>query len=300
MQQIINVLTPYATVISSILSIAVLGLVLQISLQIRSAYRERISAAQERNNVLEERLKFSEDRFKQMVGVALGIKELDGKPDKGVHIHDIGDGFSGNIAGNKIQEGTSIPDSVNKLWDHIDHKLSILQTKLELNEERVEKINSLDFKITNVGAVLGIDQFKKDFEEGVRIRDIGDDFRGKIAGRDILETINKIGEQINEFNQTVNNSNQQISNIIKDSSNMANSMVDLSRQIIYQIQNENLLYQYKIEMIYDRNPAKLSEVINSLAYKYSDTPWRFYAFIPAYEALDGCILLLRCPTEQRG
>jgi hypothetical protein len=223
MNQIITSVAPYAAILSSVLSVAALGFILRLSSQIRDVYNDRISAAQDRNSVLEERLKLAEDK--------------------------------------------------------------------------VEQIKSVDLKVTKVGAALGLDQFKEELRQGVIIRDIGDNFSGKIAGRDLIDTINRLGDQIGEYNQVVNNHKQEVGKIVSESAGLSKGVVQLCQEVIKQMRIEGDLHQYLIEMVFDRNPDAISKSLNALVHKYAETPWRLYAIVPAYQALDGCAVILRRPLK---
>lgn len=189
MDQIITTIAPYAAILGSALSVTALGFILKLSSQIRAVYKDRISAAQDRNTVLEERLKLAEDKLDQ--------------------------------------------------------------------------IKDVDLKVTKVGAALGLDQFKEELRQGVNIRYIGDNFSGKIAGRDLIDTINKLGDQIGEYNQVVNNHKQEVGKIVGDSANVATAAAQLCQGVLKQMRLEGDLYQFRIEMIFERSPDRITKSLTN-------------------------------------
>jgi len=79
----------------------------------------------------------------------------------------------------------------------IKERASVLEERLKLAEEEIERKDSIiDLKVTKIGANIGIEEFKRELQSGVAVGQIGNDFRGKIAGRDINEAINKLGNKI--------------------------------------------------------------------------------------------------------
>lgn len=223
MEKTITTLAPYAAILGSVLSVTALGFILRLSSQIRAVYNDRISAAQDRNTVLEERLKLAEDK--------------------------------------------------------------------------ADQIKTVDLKVTEVGAALGLDQFKEELRQGVSIRDIGDNFSGRIAGRDLIDTINKLGDQIGEYNQVVNNHKQEVGKIVGDSASLATAAVELCQGVLKQMRFEGDLYQFRIDMIFERNPEAISKSLNELVRRYAETPWRLYMIVAAYQALDGCAVIFRRPLN---
>jgi hypothetical protein len=201
MEQTLNSIQPYATVISSVLSLAALGFILRLSSQMKDIYGQRVEAAKDRSSVLEERLKLAEEERK-----------------------------------------------------------------------RVESINS---KVTRIGASLGIEEFKEELRSGVSIRDIGDNFSGKIAGRDIIDTINEIGKKIDQSTQNVD------------------KLIDQSDKFINSLGEDGAEYEYRIDFIYRRRPQEIEEEFRRKAETLFNEGWTFCGIAAAYDIFDGCILIFR-------
>ena len=219
MNNIIASMTPYAAAFSSLLSIAVLGLIMRLSFHLRNVYKDRIDASQERNTVLEERLRLAEDKFNQI-------------------------------------------DSVNR-------------------------------KVTEVGAALGIAGFKEELARGVSIRDIGDNFSGNIAGGDIIDTINKLGDEVSKFSEVSNNYKQEVGELVTGTASITNEMAELIKKVINMVQVESGFFQYRVQMIFDRSPDSISQSLNNLAREHHESGWRLVTIVPAYQSLDGCAVILR-------
>jgi hypothetical protein len=126
MDQILQELLPYTAAISTILGVAALGLILNLSKHMHDVYAERVQAINERTKVLEERLKAKDERIEELnskvtkVGASLGIAEFQEQLSGGVRIGDIGENFSGKIA------GRDIVDTLNDLSRRVDNSLNHL------------------------------------------------------------------------------------------------------------------------------------------------------------------------------
>lgn len=220
MSEIVEGLIPYATVVSSILGIAVLGLILRLSTQMRNMYRDRIDASQERNAVLEERVRLAEDRCK--------------------------------------------------------------------------KIDSVNLKVTEMGAALGIPGFEEDLPVGVSVRDIGDNFSGQIAGRDIVDTINKIGDEVKHIAEVSNSYKQDVAQLVTGTASVTDDMAALIKDVVKFVHEESSsLFEHKLEFLFERGPEKLRSSFAHVVKICAEDGWSLMSLSSDYNGSDGCVLVFR-------
>src|SRR5690606_9549147 len=84
-----------------------------------------------------------------------------------------------------VQDWSSVISAILSL-SVVGILVTIVREKFSINEERLKLVKEENEKlkqdVKKVGAFLGVEEFK-DKPAGVNIRDIGDNFEGKIAGR---------------------------------------------------------------------------------------------------------------------
>lgn len=152
---------------------------------------------------------------------------------------------------------------------------SVLEERLRLAEEEKKRVESINSKVTQIGATLGIEEFKKELQSGVSIRDVGDNFSGKIAGRDIIDTINDIRKKVDQSTQNVD------------------KLVDQSDKFINSLGEDGVAYEYRIDFLYKRRGPEIEEEFKRKTAGHSNEGWAFCGIAAAYEIFDGCILIFR-------
>ena len=167
---LLNDIQPIITIISSLISIGILGFILKLSNQIKELYQQRIEAIKDKASVTEERLKFAEEKLNKMdnmhdditkIGANLGIEDFVNKLPPGVSIGGgIGDYFSGKIAGRDINDfltqiGKQIDNSENSIQEYIDKSTKVISS---------EQINPKAYKYTiDFLFARGHEKIQKDF-----------------------------------------------------------------------------------------------------------------------------------------
>ncbi len=152
---------------------------------------------------------------------------------------------------------------------------SVLEERLKLAEEERKRLEAINSKVTRIGASLGIEEFKEELRSGVVIRDIGDNFSGKIAGRDIIDTINEIGKKVDQSVQNVD------------------KLIDQADKFINTVGEDGSIYEYRLDILYRRRLQEIETEFRNKAETYSNEGWTFCGIAAAYETIDGCILIFR-------
>ena len=143
MVQLVNNLQPYATVITALLSLTVLGFIIRLFIQTREIYNQRVTLAKEQTDFLKERLDTVSDELKRVekinsdvtkIGASLGVEGFKDEHSTGVQIGDVSGEISGKIAGRDINE------IVNEIEELIDNR----------NQNIEELINRSNNYITGV------------------------------------------------------------------------------------------------------------------------------------------------------
>lgn len=116
-----------------------------------------------------------------------------------------------------------VSELFNQRVEAIKDRASILEERLKLREDEIKRLEDVNFKVTKIGANLGIEEFKKELSSGVIIGgNIGEGFAGQIAGRDIIGTINEIGKRVEENSQYLHKHlSQNIDKLIDQSQKIA-------------------------------------------------------------------------------
>lgn len=155
--------------ISTLINISVLGFILKLLKETRAIQNDRIKSAKEKFEILEERLKLAEDEKKRIeaignkigeIGETLGIPIIEDKMKvlSGVSIGgDLGENFSGNIAGRDLNKIDTLIDSSNKVLERIsavrsndDNKYEYFVTHPYSRNIEMTKVVKRGFKHTDV------------------------------------------------------------------------------------------------------------------------------------------------------
>lgn len=171
-----------------------------------------------------------------------------------------------------VQDWSSVISAILSL-SVVGILVTIVREKFSINEERLKLVKEENEKlkqdVKKVGAFLGIEEFK-DKPAGVNIRDIGDNFEGKIAGRDINESIKNIGEVLSKIDNHINNTQPTIG-----------------------AQGSGLKYEYDLDYIFDVSPDDRLKSFRSKIKEHVQAGWEFLSATADYRGIDGMILIFR-------
>lgn len=175
-----------------------------------------------------------------------------------------------------VQEWSSVISAVLSL-SVVGLLVTIVREKLSIHEERLklarEENEKLKQDVRKVGASLGIEEFKEK-TSSVKIRDVGENFSGKIAGRDINESISNIGEALSNIKEQINNTQQTINQHFGE-------------------RGGGSAYEYDLDYVFERPPEKRLESFRSKIRTRVQAGWEFYSATSDYNGTDGMILLFR-------
>ena len=151
---------------------------------------------------------------------------------------------------------------------------AIIEERLKATEAELKRLEKINDGVNTIGASLGIEEFQDKVPAGVSIRDVGDNFSGKIAGRDINDVLNEIGESIS-------NNEKNIGQILNNSNKLFASF------------SGNGPFEYRLDFLYERGLERISQSFNDKLRSYSEQGWNFYGISSDYNGTDGCLLVFR-------
>jgi hypothetical protein len=179
-----------------------------------------------------------------------------------------------------LKLSTQIKDIQDERIQIAKDKASVTEERLRLAEDELKRLEKINDGVTKIGASLGIEEFQKALQPGVNIRDIGDNFSGKIAGRDINEFMNDIG-------QLIDKSNNDIKNYVEEST----KYMDATTNILTQ-QDVPGAYQYALTFLYSWGD-KLRDDFQKTLIEYAEKGWSFYGLTAEYRGEGGYVLVFR-------
>lgn len=156
----------------------------------------------------------------------------------------------------------------------VKEKAAVIEERLKSTEEELKRLEKINDNVNTIGASLGIESFKEQLPPGVTIRDIGDNFSGKIAGRDINEVLNRIGK-------VIDNSEKNIERLVDNSNRFFTSAID------------DRSFEYTMDFMFERGTTRIRETFNEKIRTYNEGGWGFYGITSDYNGTDGCILIFR-------
>jgi hypothetical protein len=161
-------------------------------------YRDRVDAVKEKAAVIEERLRLAQDELTRLekisegvtkIGASLGIKEFRDELASSVSTGDIGDNFSGKIAGHDINEVVQqiekmVTQSRDNIQDYIDRSTNYVDATADMLT-RADIPGAYQYTIDSLYAHPG-DQLRTEFqtmlsryaEEGWSFYGLTADYRG--------------------------------------------------------------------------------------------------------------------------
>lgn len=172
--------------------------------------------------------------------------------------------------------------------DAVKEKSLVMEERLKLAEDELSRIRDINKDLKKIGASLGIEDFKNQLEPGVSIRDIGDNFSGKIAGRDINELINDIGKMVDNSNDNIKN---EIGEFLKKSQEYYQKYCDMSTKLYVQ-QDTPISKTYKLETLFSRGETLQKDFDNAIARNASEG-WIFHTITCDYRGMEGCLLVFK-------
>jgi len=114
---------------------------------------------------------------------------------------------------------------------------------------------------------------------------------------DIIGSLTQLGNDINKYHQEINQFRQNISNIATTTSDFGRGVVELCQQMIQQLGLSDAAREFRIEMIGARSPDRMADALNRMSGAMREGSWRLLTLIPAYQELDGCMVILWRPKN---
>jgi hypothetical protein len=164
--------------------------------------------------------------------------------------------------------------------DAIRDQNAVIQERLNLAEDEKTRLEKINTDLQKIGATLGIEEFKKEASSSVSVRDIGDNFSGKIAGRDIVDTINK------RIGQLVESGNKEFKEYVDKS----------TKQIAATVESP-FSHDYRIEFMFERGSDRMQTSFRKIVSEYAKRGWTFHGITSDYNGTDGAILVFRRPRQ---